>query len=902
MVRRVGLLLIVCVLVSAASFAQVARGTILGTVTDESRAVLPGVTVALASPDLPGASQTAVTDEQGRYRFVELPPGTYTLKVTLSGFSEYTEELRVTTGSTVERNLSLKVASVAETITVSGQSPMVDTRSATVAATVTLETIENLPTNRHSVYDYAAVLPGAAAFIPGEVQSSATIYGSPSADNALIIDGIMTTSPRTGATWSGGDVDGINEVQISAVGPSAEFPSASAGVINVITKSGTNDFRGDAAYYWKPDSLQSKPIKIDCFCPDGQTGFTVRNMRDYSLHLGGPIVRDRLWFFGGYNYYRWNYTWPGSYPAESPNAAWHHGNAKVTWQASPSTRVNGSVLPEPWNGYASGPTRQILREAVSYYPSANILNYKGDVQKTFGNGTLLTVSAGGFWLPTETYAPLTGDHVTPTRIDNLTGITSQGVASFYERVMQRNQQEVKIERYLSLPRMTHNVRLGVQFAGSSAYTATAYPSGVRSYDFGGAPDTALFRAASINAAAASRRGGWAEDQMTFGDRTTLTLGMRYDRAVGSSPDADATDNTLTKTGATIPGLGHLYTWNEFSPRVGANLKLSGDGRTVLRSTYARVYRETRLNEIEPIHPGISPTTEARYNPATRGYTTIVSVTDPRANLASDPGLKPPTTDTFSLGVDRQLMRQVAVHTSYVYKNSTDLIGWRDIGGVYGQSTTILPDGRTLTVFPLLNRTSDRLFQRTNPPGWYDTYHGFSASIDKRLSHRWQASTSITLGRSTGIRLEGNGGRDPNDLTNAEGRLNETDRPVIFYANAMYEVPVIDLRASAQYQDVSNRPFAPVASVVLPQGRRNINIEAPGAFRAERVRVLYVRLERSLPLGGDKRIDLFLNINNLLQNKAPSIYFFTFNQFSPSFGQPINWVQPRHMYVGAKLRF
>jgi hypothetical protein len=902
MIRRISLLLVVCVGFSAPSFAQVARGTILGTVTDESRALLPGVTLTLTSPALPGGPSTVVTDEQGRYRFVDLPPGTYTLTAILSGFKNYTEELRVTTGSHVERNVSLSVGNIAETITVTGQSPMVDTRNATVAATATLEVIENLPTNRHSVYDYAAVLPGAAAFIPGEVQTSATIYGSPAADNALIIDGIMSTSPRTGGTWSGGDVDGINEVQISAVGPSAEFPSASAGVINVVTKSGTNTFRGDAAYYWKPDSLQSKPIMLDCGCPDGKTGFTVRNMLDYSVHLGGPIVRDRLWFFGGYNYYRWNYTWPGSYPAESPNAAWHHGNAKVTWQASPSIRVNGAVLPEPWNGYASGPSRQILLEAVGYYPSANILNYKGELQKTFGNATLLSVSVGGFWLPVERYAPLTGDHVTPTRIDNLTGITSQGVPSFYDRFMGRNQQEVKIERYLSRPRMTHNLRFGVQFSGSDATTATAWPSGVQYYDFGGAPDTALFRGASINAASASRRGGWAEDQMTFGDRATLSLGGRYDRVVGGSPDVEAFDNTLTKTGATIEGLGDLYTWNEFSPRVGVNLKLSADGRTVLRSTYARVFREARLNEIEPLHPGIASTTEARYNPATGRYTTIVSVTDPRANLAIDPDLKAPATDTFSLGVDRQLMGQVAVHTSYVYKNTTDLIGWRDIGGVYGQSTTTLPDGRTLTVFPLLNRTSDRLFQRTNPPGWYDTYHGWSASIDKRLSHRWQAQASITLGRSQGIRLEGNGGRDPNDLTNAEGRLNETDRPVIFYANAMYQVPVIDLRASAQYQDVSNRPYAPVASVVLPQGRRNINIEAPGAFRAERVRILFLRLEKSLFERGPRAVDLFVNVNNLLQNKAPSIYYFTFNYFSPSYGEPFAWVQPRHMYVGARMRF
>jgi hypothetical protein len=102
------------------------------------------------------------------------------------------------------------------------------------------------------------------------------------------------------------------------------------------------------------------------------------------------------------------------------------------------------------------------------------------------------------------------------------------------------------------------------------------------------------------------------------------------------------------------------------------------------------------------------------------YSTIVSVTNPLANITVDPNLKAPRTDTFSIGVDRQLMAQLAFHTSYVYKNSKDLIGWADIGGVYGQGTTVLPDGRTLLVYRLVNSPSARLFQRTNPAGWYDT--------------------------------------------------------------------------------------------------------------------------------------------------------------------------------------
>src|SRR5687767_5600092 len=129
--------------------AQILTGTIIGTVTDESRAVLPGATATLTSPALPGGPATTVSDEQGRYRFSGLLPGTYALTITLSGFSTYEEaDLRVLTGGTIERNPVLKVATVAETITVSGQSPMVDTRTVGVTATTTKEVIENIPTIR----------------------------------------------------------------------------------------------------------------------------------------------------------------------------------------------------------------------------------------------------------------------------------------------------------------------------------------------------------------------------------------------------------------------------------------------------------------------------------------------------------------------------------------------------------------------------------------------------------------------------------------------------------------------------------------------------------------------------------------------------------------------------------
>jgi hypothetical protein len=894
---------------AATAHAQLVTGTIIGTVTDESGAVLPGVTATIESPALPGGPQSVVTDGQGRYRFAGLPPGSYRLRLVLSGFSEYAEELRVTAGAAVERNVPMKVATLAETVTVEGQSPVVDTRNASMSATATLEVLENLPTLRTLVTDYAQAMPGVTANNPGGYNENLIAFGSRQSEMELRHDGVMTNAQSSGTNaYMGGDIDGTEEIQVTAVGPSAEFAGAAGGVLNVVTKSGTNNFQGDGGFYWKSDRFQTRPIKVDCDCPEGETGFHMTDMRDFSAHLGGPIRRDRLWFYAGFFYYRFNYSEPGAWLPESPTSFWGpRWNTKLTWQASQSTKVSGFLKTEPWGGYANGPSRSVTYEAVTYTTDVYGYPYGVEVNRTFGNDTVLTVRAGGM-LNRQRSTSLSGDLTTPRRTDNLTGLESEGASQLTATYHRRHEQAVKLERYIARPRVTHTVRGGVQHQRTHSYQRSAYPSNVQYYDFGGVPDYALFREPAVQGASSIQTGAWGEDQMTLGDRLTVSLGLRFDHVVGRSPDEEAVDATLQTTGNTIAGLGDLFTWNLVSPRIGANLKLTADGRTVLRGTYSRVNRQIWMNEMWTLHPGISPITEALYNRATGRYSTIVSVTDPRANITIDPDIKAPITSAYSIGLDRELMPQLALRTGFVYKDSTRLIGWRDIGGVYGQGTALLPDGRTLTVYPLLNRGSDRLFQYTNPEGWFDEYRGWVLSLDKRLSNRWQAQANLTLSRSHGLYLTGTTGRDPNDLTNATGRIRLTDRPVALNANAMYDIPGIELRVSAQYQDISNVPFAPQASILLPQGRRAINIEPPGWSRSERVRVLFLRLNKSLFTQGHRRVELYLNVNNMLQSKAPAGgyggngSFVTTNYFGANYGEPTAWVQPRHLYMGARLHF
>jgi hypothetical protein len=907
MIHRTGFILLVFAWLhlSGHVHAQIVTGTILGTVTDESKAVLPGVTATITSAALPGAPQTAVTDSSGGYRFAGLAPGTYTLTLALEGFRTYSEELRLVTGATIERNVGLKVGTLAESITVSGESPMVDTRSAAVASTTTREVIENLPIIRTTVTDYVQATPGVSASSPGAYNEQIQVMGSPSNETTYVHDGVVINHVRTGNTWQGSDIDSVEEINTVALGASAEWQSTAGGVVNVVTKSGTNKYEADFTAYWKPNSLQSQSIKVSCNCPDGQTGFNLGKMRDETGHVGGPILKDRVWFYTGFQHYEFTYAPPGTYPPEQPTSYWNRLPLKGTWQIGDTLRFSSLLHYEWWGGYSTGPTRSVTRQAAQYYDTAHINSYGEEIDKTFGNATMLTVRAGGWWEPNQSYTAVTGDLATPGHTDNFTGLVSQGVPSINRVIMRRDAQSAKMERYISRQRVQHALRFGLQLERAHAVSQTAFPSGVQYYDFNGAPDYALFSAPSVQGAAFNTQGVWGEDQVTLG-RVTLTGGLRWDRMEGTSPDEQAVDNTLQYTGQTISGLGHMFTWRVASPRAGVNLKLTADGKTVLRATYGRAYRQILLNEIDVVHPGIADLVQKNFDPKTGGYTTLISVTNSKSNLKIDPNLSAPKSDTYSVGLDRQLVAQLAFNASYVHKYGSNIIGWHDIGGVYGQGTATLPDGRTLTVYPILNSPNARVFLRTNRPDFSDTYDAVVTGLVKRMSHRWQGQLNLTLGRSEGLRLTGNLGRDPNDITNATGRLNPTDRPVMFTANASYDVPRIDVRLSANYQNLSNVPFAPVASVTLPQGRRSINIDTPGAFRAERISLLYLRFDKILQLPTGRRLELIANLVNALQSTAPTgtatSNYITFNYFSSNYGLPNTWVQPRMLYLGARVTF
>jgi outer membrane receptor protein involved in Fe transport len=312
-VYRFTLALSVCLLVLApvAVFAQT-TGTVDGTVTDQSNAPLPGVTVELTSPNLQG-TRTAVTSADGRYRFPAVPPGPYRVTAELAGFGKVEKRATVTLDSTATVNLSLQLSTTAE-VTVTGEAPLVDVASTTTGSNYSAKVIDKLPLGRNYA-DVVFTQPGVQADF-GETQGRSlaiSIYGSTSSENLFLIDGVNTTNVIKG--FQGKDINNefIQEVEVKTGGYQAEYGRNTGGVVNVITKSGGNEFHGGVFGYYndtgmRADQESSKPEEFATpdFTETGaahflNSAYTKDVRQEWGADLGGFFLKDKIWFFGAYD-------------------------------------------------------------------------------------------------------------------------------------------------------------------------------------------------------------------------------------------------------------------------------------------------------------------------------------------------------------------------------------------------------------------------------------------------------------------------------------------------------------------------------------------------------------------------------------------------------------------------
>ncbi len=292
--RWVGMLALVtaaALLAAPVADAQSIRGSIQGTVTDDSGAALPGVSVTVSSPALQG-TQTIVTEESGAFRIAALPAGVYKVVFALDGFQTIEqEEVRVGIGAKAQLDVKM-TSTFTEQLIVTSERPTINTSSAELGAALGQEFFLDLPIQRNFT-SVARVTPGAQADDSGQ-----TFYGSSGAENAYYIDGVNTTGIELGQQGKTLNFEFIQEVQVKTAGYGAEYGRSTGGLINVITKSGGNEFKGDVFGYWDDESLQSN---LSGEAARGAVSGTFQvvdfTRSDFGADLGGYFIKDKLWFF-----------------------------------------------------------------------------------------------------------------------------------------------------------------------------------------------------------------------------------------------------------------------------------------------------------------------------------------------------------------------------------------------------------------------------------------------------------------------------------------------------------------------------------------------------------------------------------------------------------------------------
>jgi hypothetical protein len=902
------------VLLSRIVAAQGLTGAFVGTVKDEQGAVLVGAQVHMTSPALIGGPASGTTNERGQFRFPVLPPGSYRLDIERAGFASYHEEdISIGAGATLERTATLKLSGVAESIVVEGSGSRIEARGSGFETRFRSDNLKAIPVRRYSMFDFVKAAPGVSPTSPTSgTDSSVSAFGSATNENLFLIDGTNFTCPCSGGAIAEPGLDIVQEVQVQSVGASAEYGNIQGAVFNVITRQGSDRFLYDASYYGQTSALTSQPVVLKNGSQPS-SGYERIRYRDFTTNLGGPMHRDRVWFFAGYQYLRDYDSQPGADPKFPRTYEQNKIFGKLTWRLTRSLQLLQSFHDEFWVK-PDLPTLATPFEATARHHASVPATTFGHLTQTLSTKTVWDVRVGRFvWSRLDD--PSTGNPTIPGRFDNVTGVSSGAPQQIGDLTLIRTTGKATLSHYQpGLLAADHQWKIGVQMEKGEHQQAVVIPTGIRFVDSNGQPFQAVSRDPAVNGGAFIAASAFASDSLTVRDKVTINAGVRFDHNRAISQGVPAWDVNGRETGRIVAGLGTLYTWNVLSPRLGVTAKLSTDGRTILRASYGRFHQGVLTGELGSFHPGMTPTTTTAYEPATGGYTQLVSVFDPRINLRLDPDIRAPHTDEYSIGVDRELNRRLSLALTYVHKDGSNFTGWTDVSGRYREETRTLPDGRSLPVFVLVNSTADRRFLETNPNGYSMRYDGLVMAVEKRRAHGWEAFGSYTFSREYGLQVSSGTnaagaqissidnkttfGRDPNDLTNATGRL-PNDRPHVFRVMGTVDVPRTGVVIAANFQYFSGKPWAATAQISLPYGDQRILLEPLGSRRLSAQSLLDLRVSRAIPTGRLGRIELLLDVLNALNSTAEE-GLATDNLFAPNFGQPTVFVDPRRAMLSVRL--
>jgi len=617
-------------------------GELVGKVTDDQGGVLPGVTVTLSGPAAMG-TPTSTTNAQGLYRFPAVSNGTYTLKFELAGFAPMVREgIVVPVRQTITVDAAMKLASLQETVVVSGQSPTVDIENTKVGARLSKDILEAVPTSR-TIFGSTTVLPGMTMGRqdPGGLNAATstgmTAHGA--SNYNLNYYGVTADTPQNYGSMYYMDFGSAEEISVDTAAMGAEVGGGGGANINVVPKSGGNTLKGDAFYSQTGSGLRNSNI-TDALRAQGVTDPTLQDLYDINADAGGPIVKDKLWWFGSFRNYRTHENvagfvapagcTPGASGCQSidflSNLRNYTGSGKYQInnnnQLSFFWTYNKKFQPHRGAGVAQ-PTPE---STLNQQSPKNLFN--GDYTSVFGSNTFLEVSASYFHMhwpsdwSDEFYAlPASQQHASEYNIT--TGIYIDGPEPTGQRFRDsyRQQTNIGVTRYIDgFLGASHQLKTGFENwwtpTGTDGFnifddyrlrvTSAADGSGCNPTDRSKCvpSEVYLFQTPLTLKTKMRNFAAFVQDRATY-NRVTVNLGVRWSYYDGTIP---AQSNGGSEFGAacaacnqSFPEVKTPYNWNTLAPRTGVVIKLTEDGKNVAKASYSRYFETMYTSEFAAIN-------------------------------------------------------------------------------------------------------------------------------------------------------------------------------------------------------------------------------------------------------------------------------------------------------------
>ncbi len=751
-------------LVGGTAFAQLQSGNLFAKVVDEQGAALPGVTVTVSGN---GAPQVQVTNAQGEARFLGLSPGSYALEAQLDGFSSLVyPNVSINIGRNTSLELTLSAA-VEDVITVTAESPLLDTKRISTGGTVSSTELEKIPTAR----DPWAILQSTPGVLTDRInvggnesgqQSQYVGLGSGGDQAVWSLDGVtITDMSATGSSPGYYDFDAFEEMQVTTGGGDASIATGGV-VLNMVTKRGTNEWRGSGRYYQADKSNQSKlSISNSEFGKAGpwnnnnsqavfRTGNRIDKVEDWGAELGGPIVKDRLWVWGSYAKPKIDLrTVPVPPSARNPQgfpdgfqdlSTLEDWNAKINAQIS----ANNSATAFAWQsdkvkiGRNASPTRpqETTWNQSKFGPSPTA--YKVEDTHVFSSNFYLTglysVVNGGFQLVPQ------GGNVPPYLDPN--GVWHN---SFFLVQIERPQKQYKADAssFFTTGSLSHELKYGASYRTVDQTTLSRTQGDGYEFDlrpFGAAFSLWAYSRDGFIDVQADYTSAFLQDTFTIGN-LTANVGVRYDKQGGDNRGVTLQGNpveTVRLPTVTYDGGPAGFEWESIVPRLGLTYALGAERKTLLRASYSQYADQLSTGFIGWLNPAALQSYSYYYGPTrgigntslpTLGEQFYFGYTSPNVNPNNgqliqsnqvNPNLNAPLTDELLLSVEHALLPEFVIGLNFTYRKISDLLEYErlvfdcpDAADCSGTDANLLQTGRA-------HRRSDYVKRadiiRTRPDG------------------------------------------------------------------------------------------------------------------------------------------------------------------------------------------